>query len=94
MARASEGSRSGRLARLFGRRSRRADELMVQRVEEKRRSSVEATEQWLSLLREMERNGETSEPRYETYFRAYLRSKQQEKRFDLELFNMRQGLTG
>jgi hypothetical protein len=55
---------------------------------------VEATEQWLSLLREMERNGETSEPRYETYFRAYLRSKQQEKRFDLELFNMRQGLTG
>lgn len=62
------------------------------RLEEKRRSLAAATQQWLSLLRDMERSGESSEPRYETYFRAYVEAKQQEKRAELELFNMRQGL--
>lgn len=67
-------------------------DLEVHRLEDKYRASVQATEQWRSLLREMEASGESSDPRYERYFRAYIDAQQQEKRIDLELFNLRQGL--
>ena len=53
----------------------------------------QAVEQWLSILKEMEHAGQTGEPRYETYYQAYLQAKQQQKRVDLELFNLRQGLS-
>lgn len=64
----------------------------VTRLEEKRRGLAQATEQWLSLLHDMERSGESGDPRYETYFKAYVEAKRQEKRADLELFNLRRGL--
>lgn len=83
----------GRLAALFRKREPGPDESTVRRVEEKRRSSAAATEKWLSLLREMELNGETAQARYDTYYKAYLQAREQEKRIDLELFNMRQGLS-
>lgn len=62
------------------------------RLEEKRRLLAETTEQWRSLLRDMERTGESGDPRYETYFKAYVEARQQEKRAELQLFNLRQGL--
>lgn len=68
------------------------DAFEVDRLDDKYRASVEATEQWRSLLREMEASGESSDPKYERYFRAYVDAQQQEKRIDLELFNRRQGL--
>jgi hypothetical protein len=64
-----------------------------QRIEERQRTLAKATEEWLSLLQEMEHAGQSSEPRYETYYRAYLQAKQQQKRLDLELFNLRKGLS-
>ncbi len=63
------------------------------RVQEKHRCLAQATQQWLLLLREMERNGETGDVRYETYYKAYLQARDHEKRADLELFNLRQGLS-
>jgi hypothetical protein len=42
----------------------------------------------------MERNGESDEGRYEQYYQAYLQAKQLEKRTDLDLFNLREGLSG
>lgn len=86
--------RKGAPIRHFTERFRRSEptEADFQRLEEKRRSLAAATEQWLSLLRDMERNGESGEARYDTYFKAYVDARQQEKRVDLELFNMRQGL--
>jgi len=63
------------------------------RVEEKRRCLALATQQWLSLIRDMECSGETGDARYETYYRAYLQARDHEKRTDLELFNLRQGLS-
>lgn len=62
------------------------------RLEEKQRSAAQATEHWLTLLREMEHNGESADPRYETYYQAYLQAREQQKRIDLQLFNMRRGL--
>jgi len=62
-------------------------------IEEKRRRLGQATQQWLVLLREMECNGETGDGRYETYYQAYLQARDHEKRADLELFNLRQGLS-
>ena len=94
MARARQDSPVGRLSGLLRRRPGSASDAEFRRVEEKYRTAVEATQQWLSLLREMERNGETNEGRYEQYYNAYLQAKQQEKRSDLELFNLREGLTG
>lgn len=61
----------------------------ARRIEERRRGLAEATEQWLSLLREMEQDGQTGDAKYEAYYRAYLQAKQQQKRADLELFNLR-----
>jgi hypothetical protein len=92
--------REGRsvLERLLGGRDRAGSDAetreQVRRAEEKRRAAAEATRGWVSLLREMEHNGESSLPRYETYYTAYLQSREQEKRIDLELFNLRQGLKG
>lgn len=94
MARARNLSPVGRLSGLLRRHSGARSDSEFRRLEEKYRTAAEATQQWLSLLREMERNGETNEARYEQYFHAYLQAKQLEKRTDLELFNLREGLTG
>ena len=77
--------------RLFGGRHEDAGE--YQRLEARLRTLAEAREQWLALLRDMERQGETADARYETYYQAYVKARQQEKRVDLELFNLRKGLT-
>jgi hypothetical protein len=65
----------------------------LRRIEEKQRSLTAATEKWLSLLREMEHAGQSGDAQYEAYYQAYLQAKQQQKRVDLELFNLRNGLT-
>ena len=94
MARARKNSPVGRLSGLLRRRSGTRSDSEFRRLEDKYKTASAATQQWLSLLREMECNGETNESRYEQYFHAYLQAKQLEKRTDLELFNLREGLTG
>jgi hypothetical protein len=94
MARARHDSPVGRLSGLLRRRSGARSDSEFRRLEEKYRTAADATQQWLSLLREMDRNGETNEGRYQQYYDAYLQAKQLEKRIDLELFNLREGLTG
>lgn len=79
-----------RLRRLF--RGAVPRERGMQELETRRRGLHTATEGWLSLLRELEDEGRSSDPRYEQYYQAYLRAKEQEKRADLDLFNVRQGL--
>ena len=82
--------------RLFGgRRSSSAgnEAEQVRRIEAKRRSAAEATRHWITLLRDLENSGESGKSTYESYYRAYLQAREQEKRVELELFNMRQGLT-
>lgn len=82
--------------RLFGGSrtpSAREEREQLRRVEEKRRSAAEATRQWLTLLRELENNGESGRSTYESYYQAYLQAREQEKRVELELFNLRQGLS-
>jgi hypothetical protein len=83
-------------SRLLGGRDRTRDAVQtrerVRRAEEKWRAAVETTQQWLTLLREMETTGESDHARYDTYFGAYLQARDQEKRIELELFNLRQGL--
>ena len=64
----------------------------IRRVEEKRRAAAEVTQQWLTLLRDLEQNGESSKATYDTYYAAYLQAREQERRAELELFNSRQGL--
>ena len=64
----------------------------MEQLEERRELLAHVTEDWLSLLREMESNGETSDPRYDRYFQAYLEARAQVNRVELELFNRRQGL--
>jgi hypothetical protein len=90
----SRPSLVGRLTRLF--RTGDADSVASRcgRIEERHRTLSRAAEQWLTLLQEMEAAGQTTDPRYETYYQAYLQAKQQQKRADLELFNLRQSLTG
>jgi hypothetical protein len=94
MARARYDSPVGRLSGLLRRRSGARSNSELRRLEEKYRTAADATQQWLALLREMDRNGETNEGRYQQYYQAYLQAKQLEKRIDLELFNLREGLTG
>lgn len=65
----------------------------LRRLKEKHDSLSRATEEWLTLLREMERNGESGGAQYERYYQAYQQAKHQQKVVDLELFNHRQGLT-
>jgi hypothetical protein len=62
------------------------------RLEERCRVLATATEQWRTILRDMERSGESGDPRYDQYLEAYIDARQQEKRADLELFNLKQGL--
>jgi hypothetical protein len=64
----------------------------LRRLRERHESLKRATEEWLSILREMEHNGETGTAQYERYFQAYLQARQQEKAVDLQLFNHRRGL--
>lgn len=94
MARAGNDSPGRGFSGLLRRRSGPRSDSEFRRLEAKHETARETTQQWLSLLREMERNGETNESRYEQYFRAYLEAKQLEKRTDLELFNHREGLSG
>lgn len=85
------------LGRLLGGRQdsgRHISDQQIRRVEEKRRAAADATQQWLTLLRDLESKGESGHSTYETYYRAYLQAREQEKRVDLELFNLRQGLGG
>jgi hypothetical protein len=81
------------IERLAGslRRSNGGDRDLL-RLSEKKRTLEEATQQWLALLRDMEHEGQSSDPRYETYYRAYLDAKRQEERAELDLFNIRRGL--
>jgi hypothetical protein len=94
MAGARHDSPVGRLSGLQRRRPHGRSDSEFRRLKEKYKTASEATQQWLSLLREMERNGDTNEGSYEQYYHAYLQAKQLEKRTDLELFNLREGLTG
>lgn len=71
-----------------------AERAEVRRLQERQENAQRATEEWLSLLREMEHNGETATSQYERYYQAYLQAKQQQKAVDLELFNRRRGLIG
>jgi hypothetical protein len=66
----------------------------VQRIEERQRALADSTEKWRSLLREMEHAGQSADPRYETYYQAYLQAREKQKQVDLELFNLRRGLAG
>jgi hypothetical protein len=61
----------------------------VRRLEEKRLALSKATDQWLSLLREMEQQGQSGEVAYERYYEAYLAAKKQQKHVELTLFNLR-----
>lgn len=80
-----------RLTRRLRSRGASGGERDARRIEERRRGLAAATQEWLSLLREMERAGQTGDAKYEAYYQAYLRAKQQQKRADLELFNLRSG---
>jgi hypothetical protein len=79
------------LRRLFGSRPT-SDAGELRRLRDRQESLTRAMDEWVSLLREMERNGEAGAAQYDRYFQAYLQAKQQKKRADLELFNRRQGL--
>lgn len=61
----------------------------LRQAEERRRSLAQAEDQWLSVLREMESNGEAVGASYERYYQAYRQIKLQQKAVDLELFNLR-----
>lgn len=65
----------------------------IRRLEDKHRSLAHAAEQWLSILHEMEHAGQSGDARYDTYYQAYLQAREQQKRVDLQLFNLRQGLS-
>ncbi|HZU13625.1 MAG TPA: hypothetical protein VFB58_12365 [Chloroflexota bacterium] len=78
------------LRRLF--RSRSSRTAIEHRLYEKHESLSRATEQWVTLLRDMEHNGESGGYQYERYFQAYLQARQAQKDVDLQLFNYRQRL--
>lgn len=80
--------------RLLGRSGRRVSpQLEAERLREKYRQSVEATQRWLGLLRELEHEGKTATATYEQYFNAYLQARRLEKRLELEVFNLRSETT-
>lgn len=81
---------SSPLQRLF--RSRPARAALERRLRERQEALSRATEQWFSLLREMEHNGESGRSEYERYYQAYLQARQAQKDVDLQLFNYRRGL--
>jgi hypothetical protein len=49
---------------------------------------------WLSILRDMEQQGQSGELSYERYYQAYLDARQQEKDVELVLFNLRHQQAG
>ena len=61
----------------------------VHRVEARYREAKASVESWTNLLRDLEDAGQTSGSMYEQYWQAYLRAKQQLKRAELDLFNLR-----
>jgi len=71
------------------RRHPSADNAELRRLERKHRDAVVAMDNWTTLLRDMEHEGQTSDLRYERYFQAYLDAQRQLKRVELELFNVR-----
>jgi hypothetical protein len=79
---------------LSGRSRKSQVEADCQRLEERCQVLSAATEQWRTVLRDMERSGESGDARYDQYFHAYIEARQQEKRSHLELFNLKQGLSG
>jgi len=79
--------------RWLGRGHRLSPELEAERLQEKYRQSVEATQRWLGLLRELEHEGKTATATYEQYFNAYLQARRLEKRLELEVFNLRSETT-
>lgn len=86
--------RSSSPLRRRDREAAREERAEVRRLQERQENAQRATQQWLSLLREMEHNGETASTEYDRYYQAYLQAKQQQKAADLELFNLRHGLIG
>ena len=87
--------RRSTLARLFSSESSNDSAAeRTRRAEEKLKAASEAIEQWLSLLRELGSNGESDSAGYDTYYRAYLQAREQEKRAQLELFNLQHDLAG
>lgn len=70
-----------------------AAERELRQLEEKHQNLEAALEKWDSLLREMEYAGQSGQAQYQAYYKAYLTAKQQYKRSDLELFNLRRGLS-
>jgi hypothetical protein len=70
------------------------EEREMRRLRERHASLQRATDEWLSLLKEMELNGESGGSQYDRYYQAYLQAKQQQKDVDLQLFNRRSGLLG
>ena len=93
MALAERGTVIRRLSQRLRGESPTSEGRRHRQTEERYESVSRAVDQWLSLLREMEHAGQSGEARYETYYQAYLQAKQQQKRIDLELFNLRQGLS-
>ncbi|GEM_PF-3234830 len=61
----------------------------IRRLEEKQQALRRATDQWLSLLREMEEQGESGDAAYDRYYRAYLGAKKQQQNMEMVLFNLR-----
>lgn len=81
------------LRRVTSRLSRRHQvpvEHEVRKLQEKQVALRRATDEWLSLLRDMEQQGQSGEAAYDRYYKAYLGAKQQQKQVDLLLFNVRQ----
>lgn len=78
--------------RLFRRAPAEAEE--VERLEVRLRTLERVTEDWLSLVREMEASGETGDPRYERYLHAFADARHQQKQVELALFNYHRGLVG
>jgi hypothetical protein len=65
----------------------------VGRLEDRREQLARAVDEWLSLLKDMEAAGECGGERYDRYYQAYLQALKQQKDIDLQLFNIRRGLT-
>lgn len=61
----------------------------IQRLQEKRRALQRASEEWLSLLKDMEQQGQSDEAAYERYHKAYLDAQKQQRDVELQLFNLR-----
>lgn len=83
------GSRLKRIISHFSGKQPIPLEQEVRRLEEKRVALRKATDEWLSLLRDMEQQGQSGEAAYERYYAAYLSAKKQQKDVELTLYNLR-----